>query len=283
MSIIDSAFAQQLVQLINQETNQNAHFFGEGGKIIATTQPERLGNIHEGARDIMKGTINTIAITEEMASELKGARPGFSVGIDTQNQRIGAIGISGDPEEMKPIAKIASHMIILEYERKLFMDNLNTMATEINKSLQESSAGIEELSASSDQQSNTITDLNQMVKVTRDQIMETNTIIDFINGISRQTTILGINASIEAARIGAEGKGFTVVANEVRKLADNTNNSVKKIEEALSNIQKLISNVNENMVTYANTTKEQSSVIQSLAKEMESITASLDDFVRRLI
>ncbi|GAB6086862.1 sugar diacid recognition domain-containing protein [Alkaliphilus crotonatoxidans] len=282
MSAIDPSFAQQIVKLIQQETNQNAHFFGEGGKIIATTQPERLGNIHEGARDIMSGKIESIAITEEMAMTLKGARPGFSVGIDSQGQRIGAIGITGNPNEMRPIAMIASHMTVLEYERKIFMDHLNKMASEINKSLQESSAGLEELSASSDQQFSTFSELTEMVDVTKDKIMETNQIIDFINSISKQTTILGINASIEAARIGSEGKGFNVVASEIRKLADNTSRSVKQIDEVLNNIQQLISTLSQSIASYADTTQEQTTVIQSLAKELENITASVDDFIQKL-
>jgi len=282
MSIIDSKFGQQLVELIQRETSQNAHIFGEGGRIIASTLKDRLGTIHEGGRDIMAKRVDTVAITEEMAMKMTGVRPGFSVGIDNQGQRIGAIGISGEPQVMKPIAMIASHMISLEFERKMFMDNLNDMASHINKSLQESAAGLEELSATSEQQSNTVIQLNDMVQNTKENIMETNKIIDFIEGISKQTTILGINASIEAARLGAEGRGFNVVANEVRKLADNTANSVKQIDNVLKTIQSLIGNVSSNLVTYTNTSQEQSTVIQSLANELENITGSLDSFVKKL-
>ena len=282
MSIIDSVFAQQLVELIQKETNQNAHFFGDGGRIIASTIKERIGTIHEGARDIMAKKSDSIAITEEMAERMTGVRPGFSVGIDHDGHRIGAIGISGDPYAMKPIAMITSHMIYLEYERKMFMDNLNEVATNINKSLQECSAGLEELSASSDQQATTVLELNDMVQTTKDNIMETNKIIDFIKGISKQTTILGINASIEAARLGAEGRGFNVVANEVRKLADNTSNSVKQIDDVLTTIQNLIGNVSTNLVSYTDTSQDQSFVVQTLAKELENITCSLDNFVKRL-
>ncbi|ABR46900.1 methyl-accepting chemotaxis sensory transducer [Alkaliphilus metalliredigens QYMF] len=282
MSIIDPIFAQKLMKLIQKETNQNAHFFGEKGIIIATTQPERLGTIHEGAKDIMSGKIDFIAITEEMTMQLSGTRPGFSVAIDTENQRIGAIGISGNPTDMRPIAMIASHMIVIEYERKLFMDDLNQMANNINTSLQESSAGLEELSASSEGQSSTIVELSEMVKKTQEEIMETNKILDFIHKISKQTTILGINASIEAARIGAEGKGFNVVANEVRKLADNTANSVGQVDDVLSNLKELITNVSDNITSYSSATHQQATVIQSLSHEIENITTSVDVFVKKL-
>lgn len=282
MTIIDSKFAQGLVELISRETTQNAHIFGDGGIIIATSQPERLGTVHSGAKDIMLGKIDHIAITEEMAKTMSGTRAGFSIGINSKGKRIGAIGISGDPQQMKPIAMIASHVISLEYERKLFMDNINVMANGINESLQESSAGLEEMSASSDHQVSSIESLNDIILDAKNKVMETNQIIDFIQKLSRQTNILGINASIEAARLGNEGRGFNIVANEVRKLADSTATSVMKIDEVLKNIQSVIVNISDSIQTYTVTSKEQAQVVQSLAYELENITTSLDSFTQML-
>ncbi len=282
MTIIDAVFAKSLVKLISNETNQNVHIFGEGGVIIATSQPERLGTIHSGAKDIMSGRINDISITEEMAKAMAGTRAGFSIGIDSNNTRIGAIGISGDPQRMKPIAMIASHVITLEYERRLFMDSINVMAGSINESLQESSAGLEEISASSDHQVSSIESLSDMVLDAKNKVMETNQIIDIIQKISKQTNILGINASIEAARLGNEGRGFGIVANEVRKLAESTATSVGKIDEVLKNLQNLIVTISDSIQTYTISSKEQTKVVQSLAFELENITTSLEDFTQTL-
>ncbi len=282
MTIIDAAFAQALIKLISNETNQNAHIFGDGGIIIATSQRERLGTVHAGAKDIMAGKIDYISITEEMAKTMTGTRPGFSIGISSNNTRIGAIGISGDPQQMKPIAMIACHVIALEYERRLFMDNINVMANTINESLQESSAGLEEISASSDHQVSSIESLNDMVLDAKNKVMETNQIIDLIQKISKQTNILGINASIEAARLGNEGRGFGIVANEVRKLAESTATSVSKIDEVIKNIQRLIVTISDSIQTYTVSSKEQTRVVQSLAYELENITSSLEGFTQTL-
>ncbi|MDF2545949.1 MAG: methyl-accepting chemotaxis sensory transducer [Anaerosolibacter sp.] len=282
MSIIDTKFAQELVELIYKETNQNAHIFGEGGKIIATTQPERLGTIHTGAKDIMAGKVDHIAITEEMARTMSGTRPGFSVGIHSKNARIGAIGISGDPQLMKPIAMIASHVIVSEYERKVFMDNINIMASTINNSLQESSAALEEISSSSKKQEKTVEDLSGKVFEAKNNVMKTNQIIDLIQKISKQTKILGINASIEAARLGNEGKGFDVVANEVRKLAESTATSVNQIDDILKTMQNIIVNISENIQSYTVSSKNQTQMVQSLSSELENISISLDNFTKML-
>ena len=67
-------------------------------------------------------------------------------------------------------------------------------------------------------------------------IQDTDKIINYVNKIANQTKILGINATIEAARAGQAGKGFSVVANEVQKLATNSEGFAKEINEILGKI-----------------------------------------------
>ena len=64
-----------------------------------------------------------------------------------------------------------------------------------------------------------------------------NNILDMIQSINKQTNLLAINASIEAAKAGESGKGFTVVASEVRKLSLETDNAIKRIAMVVENIE----------------------------------------------
>lgn len=98
----------------------------------------------------------------------------------------------------------------------------------------------------------------------------TDEILKFIKNIANQTNLLGLNAAIEAARVGDIGRGFSVVANEIRKLAETSKESIDKINEFLNKTKKSISNIHQQV-------KGVDDVFQEQAAGIEEITASLQE------
>lgn len=92
------------------------------------------------------------------------------------------------------------------------------------------------LDESNERTNNAIERINAQVNLTYDASMRINTVIQIITSIAKQTELLALNASIEAARAGEHGKGFSVVAEEISKLASQSSESSKEINEIVGDL-----------------------------------------------
>lgn len=97
--------------------------------------------------------------------------------------------------------------------------------------------------------------------------------VDLIEGVSRQTNMLSINASIEAARAGNAGKGFAVVAKEVRNLAGHTSEATREIEESIGGIQTRTRNIDHAMQAHATQASQLSGQAGSVMQRIGNMLA----------
>lgn len=106
-------------------------------------------------------------------------------------------------------------------------------------------------------------------KTLEDKSNEVKNITEIIYGISSQTNLLALNASIEAARAGEAGRGFSVVADEIRKLADQTRESTQNISFILEELVDCAQDVNYKVEESVNISNEESKVAVETERDLK--------------
>lgn len=128
----------------------------------------------------------------------------------------------------------------------------------------------------------TVSSLSHSIKGLGDKSIEIGTIVKVITTIAEQTNLLALNAAIEAARAGEHGKGFAVVADEVRKLAEESSNSAKQISSLIYAIQNETEQVVSSMEVATSEVSDGINIISSAGTSFEQIQEVVQQVVDQI-
>lgn len=151
------------------------------------------------------------------------------------------------------------------------VDKVNLTAGDLAASSEELTAGMQELASRASEVANACRNLDSLGKNLLSAAKQTDEIVGFIRNVAGQTNLLGLNAAIEAARVGEAGRGFGVVAEEVRKLAEVSGESVKRIAGSLKSIQDTIDTLSQEIKGIDSSVGGQASGIDEMARASQAL------------
>ncbi|WP_319005510.1 methyl-accepting chemotaxis protein [Metabacillus litoralis] len=237
-------------------------FYLPGKKIDIGARPGHKINPREPLADCVK---NGKVIRTEVDAEFFGFPfTGLATPLIENNIIVGAIAIQIQEQNEKELRRIS--------------DQIVTSITQANNRVTTIAEGAEDLS----QTSNTL--LSQSKKA-KEEVKNTDDVLTFIKRIADQTNLLGLNASIEAARAGDMGRGFGVVANEIRKLSNETVSSTEKIRTTLTNIQKSMDEISASIEKVVDVGKNQAASTEDISTfidEIEKMSKDLNKYAAEL-
>jgi methyl-accepting chemotaxis protein len=251
------------------QLHSNAMNLGGAGSDLRTTASTALaviegaavaqGQLDEGIQEqgriVDEATSKVVALTEAISTIAASAEQ------QTRSLDETALAVSNMASSIEEVAAQ--------------VDSLSTISTETSRTAERGGSAIGTIVDGMHTIRNTINDLAEDIRQLGNNSEQIGDIVKVIDRIAEQTNLLALNAAIEAARAGEHGRGFAVVASEIRKLADGSVSATKEIAGHITSTQAVISEVVGAMERLTDRVEESTSSTNSASGALQEIVSAV--------
>jgi len=223
-----------------------------------------MANVFNGMITSFKGLIVEVGHSVKTLNEVTH---NLTENIHTANS-----GVDAQIQETDMVATAVTEMVATVDEIASNTREAASKAESTNQNADEGRKGVEKTITQIDLLSTQLSDAEAVVHELEKDSVTIGSVLDVIRGIAEQTNLLALNAAIEAARAGEQGRGFAVVADEVRTLASRTQDSTQEIESIISSLQSRTTDIVKNMASCRTQGQESANEAGSAGKMLEEIT-----------
>lgn len=261
------------------ETTNRIHELATGGGDLTVrlpiTQQDEIGALRKSVNDFIQHLQNMITIivsdVEQLATEatqLRSSGSELSLAADSQSQESSQVATSVT-EMSASVHEVARNSNAAADKTKVATE----LASNGRNIVDQTATTIRELA-------NEVEEASMVIKQLASDSNDIGSVLDVIRGIAEQTNLLALNAAIEAARAGEQGRGFAVVADEVRTLASRTQQSTQEIQAMIERVQSSANNAVTAMdtgCTQAQLTVEKASEADDALEKIGGIIESINE------
>ena len=224
---------------------------------------------------------NSLLLTRDKLQSMLTQISAASMQLASSVEEVGSIAkesAQGMEKQQSEVVQVATAMNELQSSTAEISRNTSQTADYANRAVATSEQGqsvVTNTLSSIDKASSEIGQVNQMVEQLQQDTGSISMILDVIANITEQTNLLALNAAIEAARAGEQGRGFAVVADEVRVLAQRTQSSAQEIKDTIEVLQTRANDAASAMSSSQTTMQSSVTLAQNAADAISQITVAI--------